>query len=613
MRRIAGLATATKLALLAALGLLLLATGERLLGFVRMDLTGDREFTLSEGSLAVLGKLEQPVELLLFRSESALRAAPSMYNYALRVENLLAELVHQSRGRLSLREIDPEPFSAEEDRAAELRIQAVPLQAGGAPLYLGLAAVAGQGRAEVIGFFHPERAASLEYDVVKAIYLASLAARPRLGLISGLPVSGGFDLATRSLHKPWASIQQLKQHYEVVELGAAEQDAIGPDMDLLVVIHPADLGERALYAIDQFVLAGGAAMVFVDPLAESAPPPVAAAARRPGGATAGSDLALLFRAWGVELEPSQVVGDAARALLVNLDDAQTPSRNPVLLGFDADNIAPDSPVTRRLDRLNFSTAGAFRTLPGHRSRWQPLVWTSQAADLLPLDRVSRAVDPAELFAGFVPDGQRHAVVGFISGAAESAFPDGLPGVEGGLRRGQVRVLVAADTDMLTDRLWVQVQSFMGERVLAPFADNGSLLINAADWLAGSPDLIAVRSRGIVERPFTRVHAMRRQAEESHRDTLEDLKQQLAATERQLNALREGEGTGQAATPDPSREAAIDRFIAQQTALRRALRDVQHQLNRDIERLGTWLKLINIGLVPLLLILFLLARRRAWRR
>ena len=613
MRPTARMSTAPGLALLILLGLLLLAAGEALLGSARVDLTDDREFTLSEGSLAVLAKLQQPVELLFFRSERSLREAPSMRNFALRVENLLAELVQRSHGKLRLRAVDPEPFSAEEDRAAELRIQAVPLQAGGDPLYLGLAAVGSGGREEVIGFFHPERAASLEYDIVKAIYLSSLAARPKVGLISGLRVGGGFDMATRSLHKPWASVQELRQHYEVVDLSAGE-DGIGQDIELLLLIHPAGLSERALFAIDQFVLAGGAAMVFVDPYAESALP-AASGLRRPGSAAAGSDLAPLFRAWGIELEPGRVVADAAHALLVNLADDQAPARNPVLLGLVRENMATDSPVTRRLERLNFSTAGAFRALPGSATRWQPLVWTSRAADLLELERVATALDPAELFTGFVPDGQRHALVGFVSGQGRSAFPAGLPGIDGSLQQGQIRVLVAADTDVLTDPLWVEVQSFFGERVLAPFADNGSLLINGADWLVGSPDLIAIRSRGVVERPFTRVHELRRQAEERHRGTLAGLKQQLQETEQQLTALSRG-ADGAAAVHDPGQQAAVDRFIAQQTALRRSLRDVQHQLNRDIEDLGTRLKLINIGLVPLLLTLLLLGRhglqRLRWR-
>ena len=602
--------TFTRLVLLAAIGFALLLAGQSLFRHARIDLTQDRIFTLSEGTRTILERLEQPVELLFFYSEVSMREAPSLRQYALHVEDFLRELELRAQGKISLRVIDPEPFSEQEDRAADLGVQPVPLQAGGSPLYLGLAAVGVRADAEVISFLHPERGPYLEYDVVKAIYLASLQAAPQVGLISGLPVGGGFDMATRSLHKPWTAVQQLKQLYEVLELGS-NPDEIAANIDLLVVVHPARLGEQALYAIDQFVLGGGKAMIFVDPYAQNAES-IAPGGRLSTNSATASNMPGLFRAWGIEMVADKVVGDASHAMLVNLADDRAPVRDLTLLGVGVDGIARDAPVTRDLETLNLSTAGAFRALEGADTHWQPLLQTSRATALVDVERVREAADPGRLFDGFVPDGKRYAMAGLLTGRASTAFPEGPLDVSavpaaGQRSEGNIRVLLVADTDLLTDRLWVQVQSFFGQRILAPFADNGALLVNGVDFLSGSPELIAIRSRDTVERPFTRVHELQRLAEERYRETQEALNAQLGEAERQLTRLQQAQAGVKGAVLTMEQQAAVDRFVAQKLALRKALREVQYQFSRDIETLGTRLKVINIGLVPLLLSIMVLWR------
>jgi len=174
----------------------------------------------------------------------------------------------------------------------------------------------------------------------------------------------------------------------------------------------------------------------------------------------------------------------------------------------------------------------------------------------------------------------------------------------------------ADTDMLSDRLWAQTQEFLGQRLTTAFANNGDLAVNALDNLLGSSDLISIRSRATFQRPFTRVQDLRREAELRFRSAEERLQAELQEADARLNEL-------QASRPDqgteilsPQQEAEIERFQARRLELRKELRQVQRELDRDIEQLGTRLKVLNVALVPLIIsvlsIVLVVIRRRARR-
>jgi ABC-type uncharacterized transport system involved in gliding motility auxiliary subunit len=175
----------------------------------------------------------------------------------------------------------------------------------------------------------------------------------------------------------------------------------------------------------------------------------------------------------------------------------------------------------------------------------------------------------------------------------------------------INVILVGDTDILSDRLWVQVQNFFGQRIPTPWADNAGFVINALDNLAGSDDLIDIRSRGRYTRPFEVVEALKREAEEKFRSQEELLEMQLQETEQQLAELQ-GNQAGEELQLSVEQQAALDGFIQQKLDIRKRLREVRLNLDQDIEALGTQLKLINILLVPVLLsllALFVAVRRR----
>jgi ABC-type uncharacterized transport system involved in gliding motility auxiliary subunit len=173
------------------------------------------------------------------------------------------------------------------------------------------------------------------------------------------------------------------------------------------------------------------------------------------------------------------------------------------------------------------------------------------------------------------------------------------------------MIVVADVDILSDRLWVQQQNFFGQRIANAFASNGAFVVNALESLLGSAELIAVRSRATYSRPFTKVEELRVEAEAEYRETEQRLQSELAETERRLGELQSSrEDTGNILM-SPEQQTEVDRFIDQRAAIRKDLRAVQRNLDKNIEQLGTRLKIINTALVPALLTVFVLFA--VWRR
>ncbi|MGI9274134.1 MAG: Gldg family protein [Endozoicomonas sp.] len=636
----------------------------------RLDLTEDKLFTLSGGTHSLLGNLEEKAALQLFYSESQTRELPFLRNYSRRVRELLEEYVLASAGKLTLEVIDPEPFSENEDKAAEYGLQAVPLGGAGKEAYFGLVITNDEddSKREVISFLHPDKERFLEYDISKMIFAVTQKTKPKVGLISGLQVGGGYDMQTRQPSGPWISVSQLKQMYDVTELTGNFQE-ITDDIKLLVVIHPRELSEQSRYAIDQFVLRGGNALVFVDPNAESDQ----AGGGMMGGMMMGmggdksSSLDPLFKAWGVEMDKGKVLADAGHALSVGSPSGR-PVRHLGILGFSKDSFNKDDVITSSLSSVNFATSGAVLKLEGAATDVEVLLHSSDNAMLMEADKFAFLFDPSVLFKDFKASGNQYSLAVRITGNVKTAYPDGKPvekkpeeettadkpetptGEEeeeeevaaaakqsepktGGDEKKEadpekaekqplphvaesvepINVIVVADTDVLTDRLWVQKSNFFGQQIVQPFANNGDLLINMVDNLLGNADLISIRSRGQFSRPFTKVNELERMAEANFYQKEEELKKQLSDTEaklRELQSKKEGEDP-QVLSAEQDQE--VERFVQEKLKIRKELRVVQHQLGKDIEQLGNRLKLINILAVPFLITLLVLGFRVYRRR
>lgn len=593
----------------------------------RIDLTENRLYTLSDGTRRIVRGIDEPVNLHFYFSDQATQGVPSLREYANRVREMLEEFADASRGKIRLSVVDPLPFSEEEDQAAQFGLQDVQFGVTTDPVYLGLAGTNSVGDEEVIPFFQPDREASLEYDIAKLVSTLANPERKVIGLVSGVSMTGQFDPQTQRMREPWVVYEQVRQLFEIRDLGTSFE-SVPDDIGLLWIVQPKDLSSTTQYAIDQFVMRGGKALIFVDPIAAI---DAAATDGMPQGMPPigqSSDMPQLFEGWGIEFDKQQVVADAQLALQINTGLGNRPTRHYGYLGITADRINADDIVTMELGSLNVAMAGRVAVVGDSEAAFEALFTSSPASSTMPAARFSFLPDPTSLQSDFKPGGEPLVIAARISGTLPSAFPGGKPATmptaddgDGPESSGAEHVaasiepanlIVVADVDMLSDPMWVQVQRFFGQPIANAFASNGAFVVNALENLAGSSDLIAVRSRGSFSRPFTRVDQLRAEAEARYLATEQRLQQQLAETERRLGELQASrEDSGSLLLTD-EQQAEIDRFIDQRASIRKELRGVQRGLDEDIEDLGTLLKVINIGLVPVLLTfgtLFVLWRRR----
>ncbi|MGH8352085.1 MAG: GldG family protein [Pseudomonas sp.] len=575
----------------------------------RLDLTEQKLYTISDGTKKILSELDEPINLYFFYSDKSAKDLVALRNYAKRVEEMLKAYARAADGKLKLHVVDPAPFSEDEDKAAQFGLQAVPLSPGGDQVYFGLAGTNSLDGTQIIPFFQLDQEEFLEYEISRLVQSLAKPERPVVGVLSGLQMSGGFDMLARQPTPPWMVMEEIRQLFQIESL-KADIDQIPQQVSVLLLVHPKQLPQQTLYAIDQFVLRGGKLLVFVDPYSEAD-----TGMQMPGEMAEGdkaSDLEPLFKAWGLRLQPGKVLGDGAYAMAVSMGQGQRPVRHAAWLNLPKKALDQEDVSTSGLENLTLASAGILEPIEGAKTQFMPLVQSSEYAMPFDAQRFGMLRNPEELIRELQPTGERYAVAARISGPVQTAFPDGIEGHKDGLKAAEnINVIAVADTDLLTDRMWVQVQDFFGQRVPQPFADNAGFAINALDNLAGSDALISVRSRGRFSRPFEVVEALQRAAEVQFREKEEALQKRLADTEQKLAALQQ-QDPAKALELTPEQQAAVQQFLQEKLKIRKELREVRYQLNADIEALGRSLKFVNIALVPLLLTLGVLALW-LWRR
>lgn len=580
----------------------------------RVDLTENRLYTLSEGTRAVVSRLEEPVQLYFYFSEQASADIPQLRTYALRVRELLEEIAAVSGGKVRLEVIDPQPFSEDEDRATGFGLQAVPISNGTANLFFGLAATNSTDGEMAIPFFQPDKESFLEYDIAKIISGLSGEEKAVVGVISTLDIGPGFDPAAGRPTEGVVLYEELRKMFEVKRL-EPNITAIPDDVQMLMLVHPKGLGADTQYAIDQFVLRGGRLLAFVDPHAELEQAGRGVDPTQAMFEEKSSDLPELFAAWGVKFDPARVVLDAQNALQIQVRADQGPVRHLGILGLGPDSLNQDDVVSAQIEAVNLSTAGHFIAQDGAESQFEALAQSSGASATVDVDRVRFVPDPTSLFDGFTPTGERYVLAARITGKVKTAFPDRAG--EGHLAesQGDANIVLIGDTDLLADRMWVQVQAFFSQKVMNAFANNGDFVINAVDNLVGASDLIKVRTRPSSARPFDTVDALKRAADDQFRVKEQELQAQLAETERKLTELQSARSDAGSQLLTDEQSAALERFQDEKLRIRKDLRQVRRQLDADIESLGARLKFLNIAAMPLLLTLLavgfavLRARRR----
>ncbi len=615
---------------------------------MRIDLTEDRLYTLSDGTQRILDKMTEPVAFEFYVSQRLVKEVAIYGNYAGRVRDVVNEFAAASNGKLTVNEFDPEPFSETEDAAVGAGVTGVPLDASGEKVYFGVAARSGK-RTGVIGFFQPQREAFLEYDLARMLEGLTNPKKPVVGVVTSLPMFGSF-MPQPGRQKSWFIVDALKERFDVRNIFDLKND-LTDEIDVLMLVHPV-LNDQDLYAIDQYLMRRGRLLVLADPFSELAQQ--AAMSGRPI-APKETNLNKLTEKWGVKIVEGKTAGDINLARIVNAGSESNMRPAPYLLWLTLKDAAIDKKdaVTRDINAVNLASAGAIEVSENAAVKVEPLLSTTPQSQIFDTELIDvRKPNVLEFIEKFKPGGKPLTLAARITGAVETAFPDGPPkpkkpeevkpeGAEDEKKAGAeekaaekkeekpaevpeeekwpphiakstapVNVILVADSDMLQEHFWVRVQDFFGQRVAAPFANNGDFVVNALENLAGSGDLITLRSRGTAQRPFSRVEALRIEADAKFRAREQVLTKRLAEVQKKFEEVQNKAGgksqEGEAVLTADQQKAIDDEMVNLRTdllAIRKELRSVQLELRKEIEALDSTLRFLNIGLVPVLVGLF----------
>ncbi|WP_297922685.1 Gldg family protein [Metallibacterium sp.] len=590
-----GLRLVLALLALALLYVAVVQVGTRLLGGWQIDLTRDHIYTLAPGTRAIARSPREPVQLTLYFSRHAARDLPQLRAYARRVQTLLREVARVSQGRVRLALVDPRPYSEAEDRALAAGLSALPVGPEGQRVIFGLVGTNATTGIADIPFLQPDKEAFLEYDVARLIHELVTQQRPLVGLISGLPVEGTPGSANAPGLPPWTAFQQLGQLFRVQPLDGRTLTAIPAAVRVLLLVQPDMLSAGAVQAIRAFLLRGGHLALFIDPDPETLPPARAMASAQ----ASWRALQPLFAEWGVSFDPDRVVLDPTLARSVALQPGMVPAPDPAVLGLGRAELSHDDVITAGLRSINVSTIGSFEQTEHARLRLVPLLQSSGDAGSASVQRVLDTPDPQALLDNLRQARGRYVLAARLTGALA-------PGAQ------QADIVLVADTDLLSDRLWVQLLPFFGQTLTSPFANNGDFFLNVVDNLSGSSALISIRGRAVASRPFTRLRALRADAEQAFRERRLALQQQLDAAEQRLLEIEQARRAAGASIS--LHEAEYRAASEQQREIRSELRRIERDLDARILRLQWRIETLDIFLLPALIALFglLLAAWRRWR-
>lgn len=630
-----------------------------LLRSTRLDLTENQLYTLSDGTREVLSSFDEPVDATFYFSRSLAQGYPAIRAYGARVREMLQSYSDLSDGLLRLEIVDPQPFSEEEDRAIAAAIQGVPT-GDGEQLYMGLTVRNAVDQQVTIPLFSPEREAFLEYELTRALSELDAPAPPRVGVLSGLPLDGGATPFGGG-QPPLFVYQQMQTAFDLV---AIEDDfeELPDGLDILFIAHPPSLNEAQYFAIDQWMLANGRALILVDPLSrmsmDAGPFGMTSA-----GSGAASDLGPLLHAWGVDFATDEIVLDFGLSLRASLleEGRRVEREYPAWIGSTPAQHNREDISTAALERgINFAAAGVFTPLPEGTATFTPLVRTSAQIAFVDAMVAEGDAPPQTLMNSMRGASGGRALIANLSGELQSAFPDGPPGdadaegdgagdeaaegaedapatddAEAGeldepveaasdadapssLTSGRAEIVLVADADILDDMFYVTSDGVFGASTVA---DNAAFIINVLDRLSGSDALISLRSRAPSARPMTLVDDMRARAEQELAERQAELQTELEAAQENLARLQAASREQGLLPGDPQIAdealAELDRARDAFSTARSRLRGVQRDFRVGIDRLEAWLIILNVWMAPILIALagvwMFIARRRAQGR
>ena len=587
----------------------------------RLDLTQEKAYTLSAGTRAILKKLDTPVTIRFYctQSESATPETVFLKGYARKVEDLLAEYKQAAGGKLKLEKYDPQMDSDAEDSARLDGLEAQPLP-GADRFYLGLAVKCAD-QVQTMAFLAPNRERLLEYDLDRAILRVENPEKPVIGLMSPLPVFGMpsnpmMQQMGQQGSQPWTIVTELKNDFEVKRVGM-DADKIDDDIKLLMVIAPKDISEKAQYAVDQFIMRGGKLVAFLDAqcLADNRQPNQ----MMPNMGGGGSSLDTLLKAWGIQFDSAKVVADLKNKMQLRGRNGE-PQDAPAWLALTADSLNKDDVATSQIDNIWLPLCGAFTGTPV--AGLKEIVLLSSSKDSQLVDGMLANLSGENIIKEFKPSGVNYALAIRLTGKFKTAFPNGAPADKKDDKadtdkkdekkpeekkagdslketKGDNTVALFGDADMLYDPFTMRkIDSPFGAMQMAMNA-NLNLAQNLIEQMTGDNNLIAVRSRATLNRPFIKVKEMEAAANVKFQSEIKRLEDSAAEAQRKINEMQaQKKDKDQRFILSPEQRVELEKLRKEEADSRLHLRQVQKDLKKEVVSMQTRIKWINILAVPL---------------
>jgi len=589
----------------------------------RVDLTHEKLYTLSDGTKKILAKLDGNVEIRFYASQGEKEVPTQFKNYAQHVEDLLSEYKQRSKGKITVKKFNPRPDSDEEDSA---RLDGVEGQmlSNGENLYLGLA-ISMDPEKVSIPFLAPDKEKLLEYDITRAISRVMSPSKPVVGIMTPLPMFGQkmnpmmMRMGQQGGEEPWVIINELQQDFTVKQI-QMDSDRIDDDVKVLLVAHPKDITDKAQYAIDQFIMRGGKLIAFLDGMSIMDKGQQQPGMPNFGGG--GSSLDKLLKAWGVTFDTSKVVAD------VNFQTRAAgrsgkPEPYPAVLSINAAGINKDEIVTSQIDSLLIPFAGAFSGTPAAGLKETVLLKSTTDSQLV--EGFMAQMSGEQISKDFKSSGTVQKLAIRLAGKFKTAFPDGKPAdpkeasadkdkkdekkdekkADDTIKesKGETAVILVGDSDFLYDQFCVQVQNMFGQKIVIPRNGNLNLCQNMVEQMSGDSNLIAVRSRATVSRPFAVVQRMQARAEGEYRDKIKKVEESLQETQKRLNELQSKKEKGQRFVMSKEQQEEVEKFKKKEAESKKELKEVRKNLRQDIDALENKVKWMNIAGMPVLVSLF----------
>ncbi len=581
---------------------------------LRIDMTADNSFTLSDSAKSLLAKIEEPIRFDFYKTESVEGLSPQIkmhiQNFGNRVEQMLRQFERAAKGKIILDKIDPEPDTSDEENAIAAGVHGQSLPNGGS-VFLGL--VISQGDSEhVIPFFDWNKEGSIEYDIAKAVFEAQQLSKPTLGLITSLPLKAP-PYPTMPGQPPQEDqyiISELESSFniEVIEASATE---LPKNLDMLAVIHPIGLSESLLFDIDQLALSGKPLFVAVDPsslyfVSQTQQNQMMMGQPNPN---TSSDFQRFFSAWGVEYSASDVLADP------NIAYAQQGSMRSAWLIFREEQTSEDFLPAAELNAVLLLESGQISLTEDSKLTLEPILQTSEGAGTVN-GMMLQFAQQEGLLNQLQPTGAPQTVAGVLSGEFTTAFPNGKPTDPSAeesdvaesespeqLYTGETNVFIIADTDWTLDQFSIRRQNFLGMMTVQPINDNLAMGTNIMEFFGGSKDLIGIRGKGGQARPFDRVQALEVEAQKQYQIKLQEVEDRISEMNQEIqNLVSQQQGTG-LIVAGPELSEAIQNLRENEANLRAERRVIRRDLRKDIEALKWKLVSLNIGYSPIGLALF----------